>query len=309
MIKFSQAPGGRASFPYKGKTLDDLPASLRQLAEPALGPKESINSIFVAPAQWFAGRSWFGGRYVPDQALLFTPGGVLHVQAPVPRGQEARVTYLRGDDLLYAQLSLLLLYGRLELAGQVSGALARVVVEFNTVSDFLLRPPLREFLRATWGQTETEKLNKKVTARVMDELERLPSLKFKNGLRIHGLQPAECLLGFVFQPGLWTPWWRFFWRQVSATTLLALTDRQLIILEEERNGQRTAYGWIVTFCPRVCLAGLEYKPGEQWHELHVRLAREGVATKRQVILAPETALAWQELWRRYSAVSITEAAG
>lgn len=93
---------------------------------------------------------------MPEQALLFTSQGVLHVQAPVEPDQPPSTTYFQAADLLYTRLSLLLLYGRLELIGSVGGDLTRVEVEFNTVGEYLLRPPLEQFLQLTWGQTKLD---------------------------------------------------------------------------------------------------------------------------------------------------------
>ncbi len=299
MAKLPLIPKGMASHPYAVQSLGDLPVSLRQAAEQALETGEPIHSNFVVPAQ-VSPRGWLGLRYTPEQALLFTSQGVLHVQDGATLGQPAQATYLRADGLLYAHLSLILLYGRLELAGQINGALARIVVEFNTVGESLLQPGLRQLVRQAWGQTTTRAAaGQAQTETVLRELDRLP-MKFSNGLRYHGLQPGERLLGFVFQPGIWTRRWRFFRRQVSATTLLALTNRQLVILTENKVGRQANYGWIFTFCPLAGIAGIEPKPFEAWQELQVHLERGSVAVDRRIILESETTLAWQNLWSRYS---------
>ncbi len=293
MINVPPVSKGMSSHPYTVPNPGSLPVSLRPAAEQALAGGEPVDLIFVVPAQ-VAPRGWFGFRRFPEQALLFTSQGVLHVQAGLPQA-----TYLPAAGLLYAHLSLILLYGRLELAGLANGALTRIVVEFNTVAEWLLEPGLHQLVRLAWGQAA-------VPAEVQappasGQLDRLP-MKFGNGLRYHGLQPDERLLGLVFQPGIWRQYRRFFRQQVAATTLLALTDRQLIILEEDKNGKHANYGWIFTFCPLAGVAGTEVKAAESWQEVQIHLEREGVAVDRQVTLEPEMALAWQDLWNSYAAV-------
>jgi hypothetical protein len=274
-----------------------LSASLRPAAEQALSSPEPVDSIFVVPAQ-ISSKGWFGARYIPEQALLFTSQGVLHVQDGVTPDQPAQATYLQATDLLYAHLSLILLYGRLELAGQVNGVPARIEVEFNTVAEHLLRPGLGQLVRLAWGQTTALADGQAQPQTVLWALARLP-MKFSNGLWHYGLQPGERLMGFVFQPGIWTRRWRFFWRQVSATTLLALTDHQLVILAEEKKGKQANYSWIFTFCPLASVAGIELKQTGMWPELQIHLARGGMTAERQIIVEQKQAQAWRDLWTQY----------
>ncbi len=302
MMKYGEVPTGVASFPYLVNDPDELPTGLQQLARQALTPGEPISTIFVVPAQAFISSFWFGRRYVPEQALLFTPTGVLHVQDAARRDQAGQVTYLRSEELLYAQISLLLLYGCLELVGRVQDVLSRVTVEFNTVGHNLLDPALHRFLRQAWVfpfASDTAKIRNRP---MLDELERI-SLKFRNGLALYGLQTGERLLGYVFQPGIWLRRWRIFNRQVSATTLLALTDQQLIIVEEECNGEPNAHGWIISCFPRAALTRLETQPEKSWQELQVRLARGEVAVDRRVKLSNEVAAAWQDVWQSCNKIS------
>jgi len=283
----------RTEHPYRAKTVADLPGTLRQLAGQSLGPDEPANAIFVVPPQMFL-RNWWGGlRHVPEQALLFTSQGVLHIQRAASPGQIGQTTYLRGDQLVYAHLSLLLLYGRLELVGQLRGALVRIIVEYNTVAHDLLQPALHQFLRLAWGQAQARENEDRTDALLRDLEEQ--SLKFRNGLRHYALQSDERLLGFVFQPRITQRYWRLFHRLIAPAALLALTDHELIAIEEDRTTS-AAYGWLFTFCPRVCVVGIEARPCEAWQDLHVHLARGGVAAERRVTVGNEAALAWQALW-------------
>jgi hypothetical protein len=295
MKKVFPVSRGIETHPYRVNDLAELPADLQAAAQRALGPAEQPERIFLVPNQTFF-KNWFSRRYVPQQALLFTAQGVLHVQEAESPDQPARATYLHAASLLYIQLRLLLLYGRLELVGQANDALAKVVVEFNTVGVSLLLPGLRRLMTLAWESAEPELPVGREG--VLPEFENLP-LKFKNGLRLYGLQPGECLLGLVFQPGLWERHGALFRRQVLANTLFALTDHDLVIVEEERTGRTNPYGWILTFCPLAGVKGFEAAPGEFWQELHLHLIRDGVAIDRHFTLARETVQAWQDLWANY----------
>ncbi|MCQ3980621.1 MAG: hypothetical protein DPW09_45010 [Anaerolineae bacterium] len=295
MSKILPVSRGIETHPYLVSSLAELPSPLQAAARQALAPTEQPHHIFLVPPQSFF-RSWLSRRYVPPQGLLFTAQGVLHVQEAASPGEPAQATYLRGDDLLYVQLRLLLLYGRLELVGLANGALTRVVVEFNTVGFSKLQSGLRQLLPLTWGAAKLETSD--TLDKTLSELDELP-LKFKNGLRLYGLQPDECLLGVIFQRSLWKRYGRVLPHQVSANTLLALTDHELVIIEEEKTDWKNPYGWILTFCPLACLKEFETMPEGAWQELQLRLARKGVEVERRVKLGPETALNWQELWSHY----------
>jgi hypothetical protein len=76
--------------------------------------------------------------------LLFADEGIFQVQAPTSPYQDARVVYLGALDLLYARLSLILMYGRLEL---VDDNFTRVVVEFNAAGFDIILDKSNESLR------------------------------------------------------------------------------------------------------------------------------------------------------------------
>jgi len=279
--------------PYRVSCLAHLPAGLRALVERAPEISAQANYVFVVPEQEFYG-GWFRSRRVPEQALVFTPAGVLHVQS-AGVGQPERTTYLPGETLLFARLTLILLSGCVEL---VDGhrADARIVVEYNTVGHHLLAPALLRFLRLAWGPRVSDSAaDRDRTEALLFDLWRR-SLKFRNGLGGYALQPDERLLGYVLQPRILCPRWRLFEREVAPASLLALTDRQLILLEETPASPRqVSYAWRFTFCPRPCVSGVDLELGKEWQRLTVRLRRE-VTAQHQVTLENENAHAWARLW-------------
>ncbi len=271
-------------FPYSVPTLDDLPESFRQAVQPWLKPDEPVVSILMLPPQPFLKR---GG--IPRQALLSTTHGVLHVRDRQPPS----VVYLPGEALLYARHSLILLYGCLELAGDVNGELTRVVVEYHTLGEPLMGAILRRLLRLAYQlpvETGRPPENEALLDRLKDE-----SYKFMSGLRLHALQPNERLLGYVFQPRITKPFLRFFNLPVAPNALLALSDQAVILIEEDKS-KGAAYGWLVTLCPRQRVAVIDDLPNQEWRNVVVHLLRDEVRTERKVTVTNETALVWQRLW-------------
>ncbi len=280
------------SRPYVVQSLADLPASFQQPVGRLLKPGEPADLILMIPRH--TQTRFKHRRYVPQQALLFTSLGVLHIQEGVSPGQSPSATYLRGADLLYAHHSLILLYGCLELGGEVNGNLTRIVVEYNTVGQRFLQPALQQFLRLAYGPPHAPEPHGDLTEALLQQLGG-QSFRFENGLRLYALQPDEQLLGFVFQPRIAQRRWRLFSHPIAPATLLALTDRQVILIEEER-ARGASYGWLITFCPRKHIASIETKPKTEWREVWVRLARNEVTIDRQATLESDTALAWETLW-------------
>jgi len=278
--------------PYLVQNLADLPDGFQLPVAQGLPPDQAAQVILMIPhhTQTRTKRQ----RFVPPQVLVFTAQGVLHVQAGLSPGQPPTATYLRGADLLYAQHSLILLYGCLELAGEAQGHGVRIVVEYNTVGLELLLPALQQFLRLAYApapaaapqDNQSQTLLQKLTAQ---------SFKFESGLRFYALQPDEPLLGFVFQPRIVQRLWHLFNRGIAPAALLALTERTVILIEEERI-KGASYGWLITFCPRRYLAGVETRPKRQWCEVSVRLTRNEATWEHRVMLDNEKAQAWEALW-------------
>jgi hypothetical protein len=130
--------------PWPLKDVSDLPAELQSRAVFSLAASENIQTIIDFPPQIH--RGW---HYVPKQALLFTPTDVIHVQASIWPDQEPQVTHVRGSGLMYMKVTLLLLYGFLEIVAQGHTSPTRLGVEFNTMAWYWLSLPLRQLLLAT----------------------------------------------------------------------------------------------------------------------------------------------------------------
>lgn len=116
-----------------------------------------------------------------------------------------------------------------------------------------------------------------------------------NGLRFYALQSNERLLGYVFQPRIQRPFLRFFNRAIAPVSMLALSDKNVILIEEDKV-RGAAYGWVITLCPRNVILTIESKPVETWQKLSVILLKDQVNVGRSLILEPEKASACTSLW-------------
>lgn len=281
-------------FPYRLEALADLPGNFRRAAETNLPSGENPQEILLIPPGTFydvRGRS--GGAWsAPRQAVIFTNNGILHIQ---DAEKDCPATYLPAAYLLYAHHRLILLYGRLELAGVVNGALARVVVEYNSVGQYLIQPPLNRFLELAYGGTFKGGSDSAQTESLLEQLQ-AQAYKFASGLRLYGLLPGERLLGTVFQPHITRPFLKIFRLAAAPNCLLALTERAVIIVDEEKV-RGASYGWLVTSCPRQRAREMDIRPAEWWHEIRLHLEHRGVESIRSARMDGENAERWQRLWQ------------
>jgi len=265
----------------------DLPVELQSSLVDSLAASDNIQTIIAFPPQIH--RGW---HYVPKQALLFSPQGLMHVQASIWPGEEPQVTYVQGSGLMVVRVSLLLLYGFLEIVAQGEGAPTRLGMEFNTVAWAQFSQPLRQLLHASRAVPGAPAGTATVTPAAQPAFDDLP-LKFLNGAKIYGLLPGEELQGLVFQPGVWERHLLFFRRPILANTLLLLTTNYMAVVEEKL---KVAQGWIISHIPRGGISGMQGRPCGLWNELTVRLRRGDQEAETQLLLTNEALQAWRLLW-------------
>lgn len=272
-------------FPYVLNALTDLPEGFQQAVQSVLPVGESIQSILMLPSQPYMKR---GG--IPKQALLSTTHGILQVRD----GKHPTGKYLPANALLYVYHKLILLYGHLEVTGEVQGKPVRINVEYNTVGQYLIDAILHQFLRKGYNLVVPEANTQKQNDNILNELGR-ESFKFMNGLRLYALQPGERLLGYVFQPRIRERFLRFFNRSIAPNALFAITDQAVVFVEEEK-ARGASYGWVITICPKIVVQTVESQAMQKWYQLSVQLLRNRVNMERNLIFEHESALACEALW-------------
>jgi hypothetical protein len=269
------------------KNVSELPAELQSPALVSLAASKAIQAVIAFPPQIH--RGW---HYVPKQALLFTPTEITHVLASIWPDQEPQVTYVNGSGLMYMRVTLLLLYGFLEIVAQGHTLPTQLGVEFNTVAWYQLSRPLRQLLQATRAAPGAPVDEATYAPAVQQALENLP-LKFSNGVKIYGLLPGEELQDLVFQPGTWKRWLLLLRRPVSANTLLLLTSNYVVVIQEELHVKQ---GWILSYIPRSSVFGMQAQTHGLWSELTVQLKRGDQAAEYKLLLKNEAVQAWRARW-------------
>lgn len=236
------------------------------------------------------------GRRPPpaiQQALIFTREGVLNLAEPFREGRSGKAEWIAAEEILKIRLTLILLYGRLEIWGAHAGQPLKTELEYNTVAHHLLAPALRGLIRKTWQQNAAAK-SRPARETTLNGFESV-SYSFYNGLRLEALQPEERLLGLIYQPEIRAPRLRFFHRKVAPRTALAITDQQLILLQEDL-AYRTHHEWIFTFCPRHRVSYLKQTPMESWQRVSFHLRPESVHQSVDITLESEKAQHLVSLW-------------
>ena len=296
----SRAPrrvySGYMGRPRLFRSLADLSADLAEAAQTILPLNDEVRRIFVVPPQEFP--SWAKYRFGPAHALIFTDAGVIHVQTAAC-GQPAQARLVPTEAVHYVQVGLLLLYGRLEIGYAVDGSAQQMVVEFNTVGWDLLQPGLMDLLQDVSAASPPPPDDMQDSVISTAAIERLP-FKFANGVKIYILAPGERLLALAFQPGIWTRRLFILRRQLTPPIVLALTDRCVSMIEEERSvGGSHAYGSTFTYIPRRVVTGMRSQSAPLGRLISIELLVEGAEATRDLELTAEVAATWEAQWRSH----------
>jgi hypothetical protein len=283
-----------AAIPRQVDRIEALPSDLYRLADLFLPDGEKVRSILEIPGGVFKETNQ-NFHNQEERALVFTQHGLLHVLPPSTRNQAGRAIYIDGQELLYLQLSLIQLYGRLELVAGMNSQLVQTEMEYNTKGHDLLQPNLFKFLKKSWGKSPTKKLSPEIVSKTERDLEHLDP-RYSNSLRSFGLQPEERLLGLVFQPTIRERSWIGLPRQISFPVLLALTEHQVITLEEKETENPQVSGWLVTFIPRLAIEKFGMRPSKVHQILTFFLKRNDVQAELEFHLEQPQMLDWNALW-------------
>lgn len=292
--------------PYRADDLSALPESLRGAAKAALPVGTKSVSALVMPTDYRSSEESEDAHPVPEQALVFTDSGVLHVQASLTGEAAPSTVYIQPENLLYLKSSHILLYGRLELFGSVQSEPVKLVMEFNSVAWPLMETEWRGLVCKAIGLAPPAPDEDRVESqREKALLESVPA-KFAEGLRKYGLYTGEQLVGVIFQPAVWTQTLAVLDHQVAPNTLLALTDASMLVLEEERALVRKTeqYGLVVMRIPWGAIVDVQSVVQDSLEELRISIAREGVSTERRVLLEPGKAQFWRGLWEGRTAKAL-----
>ncbi len=287
-------PRGFAAHPSSAASIDQLPDELRSQARKYLPLGEQVTKIIVNPR---AMQSGIDGRrkYRPEHALIFTASGVLSVQETGLDGLFPEAVFICAADVLSVQVSLILLYGRLEIIGAQDGRSRRIVLEFNTIGYNLIKPALEPFLALSAARCADTGFDPAVEDRAWQQVGDL-HIKYWTGLSRHAVGRSEHLKDIVFQPAIRVPVIFGFTRRAAFPVLFALTNYHLIILGEELAKNPMDYGWVISYCPLSVIQGFEVVEEKETQRLVIHLQYNNVRRSIEVKVGPETAHKIAEEW-------------
>lgn len=290
----------RPPLPEFVKSLEGLPPGLAGLVQSALAPGQPVEGAIALPAEYYA-RKRSGWEWVPERALVFLGDAILLAQAESDE-KPARITMLDAQSLVYVRSCLVLLYGLLEFKADCGGQPGEVRVEYNSVLWETIRPSLARFVAA--ANPGTPASGEALAASNAQILKTLP-YKFANGLQYNGLGPGERLLFAVFQPEI-RERRLVVSHQVTPPTVLALTDRKVILIEEtlseavQAQPSKGEHGWVFTYIPRDRVVAMCATPQARSAELQLAVEWGSAKDERKLVLDPAVAGQWEKAWRAAS---------
>jgi hypothetical protein len=154
------------------------------------------------------------------------------------------------DGINYVEFKTALLASSIKICGVTShGVQASSTLIFNSVTDYLFAPILKRMRRA---KTNSTRLAQNSKQEQFDYLIKV-NYKFMNYAR-RSLMGGEKVLQSVLQPEIRERWVTFlrkaYFRTVSPTHMIILTDRELILIQEEvARRKEDRYGGIWDYIP------------------------------------------------------------
>ena len=97
------------------------------------------------------------------------------------------------------------------------------------------------------------------------------------------IQSGETILGYLHQPELRMPWMKVFHRKVYPQTVIARTNQQIILLQEDLK-YKTHHEWIFTFIPIYRIARIDREELPDWMKITIHLAPESMEEKIEILL-------------------------
>lgn len=249
-------------FARKIENLAELRPEHRAILLETLSPGEHIRWLIYVPYQAVlksrdpkrrAFRFFLPWQFTPDWLLALTPTRLLLVSLP-PHGDPPQVSSIPLENLLYLQSGVILLFSWFKLAWVEQGAVRQETVYYNAVCERIF-DVLSEMVRAGLPAGADGP-----PAHPLDNHEALAPLpyKFKNLIPLRLLLPGEQIALVVFRAATFKRSLGLFRQMLSPRMALVLTDRHLLLAEEDLSVSEGSYGLISTFLPlqRLCAVPL-----------------------------------------------------
>jgi len=235
-------------FARRLETVDETPEPFRSPLVSELSSEDSVQLLVFGP------RSESFGDFSPGTVLAITSRRWIVVSEQ----QRGGVTVVSSNfaNTLFVELTIVLLFGKLRIAFVADAKAQSVEMEFNTVMRRLYTQAAQLLLDKMDTSLTTPHDN--TSPDTMGFLDPLP-YKFRNA--VPRFTPVgQQILTVEYWPALYGRKMRFFQYEVVPEGVLVLTDRELMLLSEEKTwswtriARQPKHGYIVTHCPLSRLA-------------------------------------------------------
>jgi hypothetical protein len=262
-------------FASRLKTVADAPEPLRGAMLAALKPADVVRLLVFGPADKNLNTSSPATllALLEDEWILVS--GTEEIQPEVHRCGFA--------GTLLLELTIILLCGKLRLDFVADHRAQSVAIAFNTVMAGLYQEAAQLLLNGMDGVSE-------IVPRDSNELSaELVSLPFKFCSAVAEFLPmGQRVLGVVHWPAVLGEkrlWWR---HEITPEAMLALTDRELLFISEEKTGswvrrdQNQKYGSVVTHCPLSRVTAVQLSEHDSLDTIDVEVRAQEAGEKLKI---------------------------
>lgn len=232
------------SFAGKAKNVDEAPEPFRQSLQENIEPDETVSLLVYSPVFKSA------GRRIDATVLAITDERWLMLTE-----EENGNVIVRGasfEDTLLLELTEILLFGQMKIDIASNGKSSSSALQFDVVEEEMYREAAHLILDAVEGSTPLT--NDESFRSAVQYVSDWP-LNFRHGV-LKFMPKGRRLLFATHWPALIGG----FRRELAPAAALALTERELILVSDEKapgwfsRREASKYGYVVTYFPRVRLA-------------------------------------------------------
>lgn len=286
----------RNRFPRKFQSVEDLPRPVAELVFQHLPPGVIRLIVTIPPGAYPIRRKmWgielpFGWRQTPERTLIFGQDHFLMIDAARDEGFVCECIPLAA--LVELQHFQVLLYSWLALRWDASGEVRTARAEYNSVGTRLMWKGISA-IRETFAQRPLPGPGVDATS-----LADFP-YKFRN-YTMSSLLPGEQLAGAVYQPAIRAQERRWS-RYISPNRVLALTDRSIVLIEDQHDrirwGSRSEADHAVMqrFLPLERFVGAEFERAVDSDQCILRFAMRNLLYEVRVPLLSDQSERVREL--------------
>ncbi len=194
-------------------------------------------TVFAPPDRW--------GRRRANSKLLSLVDTKLLVFEKIKK--EIRVTGYCYNDIYRLERGKCLLYSWLRINATKGQTTAGETIEYNTVVEKIFSPVINR-IRREISSCDTTSLVCPDSEQTKFDYLNFINYKFMNFGR-QSILPGEKVTRIVYQPEIKEQLFRRFWKYLSPSQIIILTDKELIVIKESDKNRHFSYGGIWNYIP------------------------------------------------------------